>query len=167
MAKIKGIELKNIVNFKGHEGEDLIQGNVYYNGKKVGFYSQDSWGGIDNFNLDNELSTNKRNEIEDITNNYVGGILFEKLDKLTFGDNDFYMNYAKNKQIGYEYLFMDLLLLLEHEKIYKKYCKKWNTNKIVIIYDTSYDIRICNGLREEDKDKTYFIYNDLKDFIIE
>ena len=99
--------------------------NVYYNGKKVGFYSQDSWGGIDNFNLDNELPTNKRNEIENITNNYVGGVLFEKLDKLCFGNNDFYMNYAKDKQIGYEYMFMDLLCLLEHEKIYKEYCKKF------------------------------------------
>lgn len=167
MAKIKGIELKNVVNFKGHEGEDLIQGNVYYNGKKIGFYSQDSWSGNDIFNLDYQLSKNKREEIENITNNYVGGVLFEKLDKLCFGNNDFYMNYAKDKQIGYEYMFMDLLCLLEHEKIYKEYCKKWNTNKIVIVYDTSYNIRICSGLREEDKDKTYFVYNDLKDFIIE
>ena len=36
MAKIYGVELKNITNFKGHEGEPLIQGNIYFNKKKVG-----------------------------------------------------------------------------------------------------------------------------------
>lgn len=42
MAKIYGIELKNIKNFVGHEGL-AFQANVYLNGKKVGFYSQDGW----------------------------------------------------------------------------------------------------------------------------
>lgn len=161
MARIKGIELRNIVQFRGHEQEELIQGNVYYNGTKVGFYSQDSWGGDDIFQLDSKLSKKKREEIENITNNYVGGVLFKKIDDLCG------FNSPHWEQIGYDYLFMDLLLLLGHEKTYKEYCKKWNTNKVVIIYENSYNVRICSDLKEEDKNKLYFIYNSLEDFIIE
>jgi len=39
MAQIKGLTIKNITNFKGHEGESCRQGNIYLNGKKVGYYS--------------------------------------------------------------------------------------------------------------------------------
>ncbi len=166
MASIKGIELKNVKEFLGHEEETLVQGNVYYKGKKVGYYSQDAWGGPDIFRLDYDLDSKTRKEIEDITNNYVGGILFEKLDKLTFGDNDFYMNYAKNKQIGYEYLFMELLQLLEHEKLYKKYSKKWHLQDINIVYDSLFKMHINNKLRDEDKLKVYYKYNSLNDCII-
>ena len=162
MSKIKGIELKNITNFRGHEGEDLIQGNVYYNGKKVGFYSQDAWGGCDRLNIDYNLPTELKEEINNITDNYVGNELFKDIDTL-YG-----LTYTNHKPIGYEYLFMDLLQLMEHEKLYKKYSKLWGTNKIYIIYDNAWDIRIGGRkLREEDANKVYYEYNGLKDFIIE
>ena len=45
MAKIKDFEIKNIVQFKGHELESLEQGDVYYKGEKIGFFSEDMWGG--------------------------------------------------------------------------------------------------------------------------
>ena len=45
MAKIKGVELKKLVKFRGHEGEELYQGDIYLNGKKIGFYSDGDWGG--------------------------------------------------------------------------------------------------------------------------
>jgi hypothetical protein len=45
MAKLKGVELKKIVSFKGHEGEPLCQGDLYLDGKKIGFYSDGDWGG--------------------------------------------------------------------------------------------------------------------------
>ena len=45
MASVKNISLKSIVKFKGHEGESLLQGNICINGKTVGTYSDDSWGG--------------------------------------------------------------------------------------------------------------------------
>ena len=38
-------ELKGLKQFKGHEGEPLMQSNIYFNGKKVGSWSDDSWGG--------------------------------------------------------------------------------------------------------------------------
>lgn len=38
-------ELKALTSFKGHEGEPLLQSNIYKNGKKVGAWSDDSHGG--------------------------------------------------------------------------------------------------------------------------
>lgn len=43
--KIKDIQLKAIKTFRGHEGEELVQANVYFKNKKVGFYSDGDWGG--------------------------------------------------------------------------------------------------------------------------
>jgi hypothetical protein len=165
MAKINGIELKNVKNFRGHEGEDLIQGDVYYKGKKVGYYSQDAWGGMDIFDLDYNLDTKTRMEITDITRNYIGGKLFKKIDDLY---NEKYKVNFHYEQKGYEYLFMDLLQLLEHEKWYKKFSKKWNQNTIYIVYKDLFTTTICGGeLKGAFKDMTNFKYTSLKDFIIE
>jgi len=40
-----GYWVKNIKEFKGHEQEPLWQASVYKNGKKIGFFSEDSRGG--------------------------------------------------------------------------------------------------------------------------
>lgn len=45
MASINGVKITGMKSFKGHEGEPLFQGNVCLNGKKLGFWTQDSWGG--------------------------------------------------------------------------------------------------------------------------
>ena len=166
MAKIKGIELRNIKTFRGHEWEELQQANVYYKGKKVGFYSQVSWGGSDIFRLDCNISNELREEIENITNNYVGNIIFKKLDDLY---NKTYNVNFKYDHIGYEYLFEDLLQLNENEKHYKKYCKVWNTDTITILYKDLFNVSIVKGrLRKEDEEKyTYFTYESLNDFIID
>jgi hypothetical protein len=39
MASVKGFTLKGVTRFKGHEGEPCVQGSIYNNGKKVGYYS--------------------------------------------------------------------------------------------------------------------------------
>lgn len=171
MAKIKGIELRNIRDFRGHEGEPLTQGDVYYKGKKVGFYSQDSWGGPDILNLDYDLDKDLEKEINDIFHNYNGGILFKKLDDL----------YAKQynceelfelEQKGYEYLFMDLLQLMEHEETYKEFSKKFNNDRIYIIYNDLFTKSIYSNKNDVDMElifpnKTYFKYSSLKDFVID
>ena len=54
MASIKGIELKNIKTFRGVEYPVNYQGNIYYNGKKLGFWSQDSWGGPDSYDFNTD-----------------------------------------------------------------------------------------------------------------
>ena len=47
---IKGFHLRNVVNFKGHEGEPLAQADLYLKEpgkrvKKLGFLSDGDWGG--------------------------------------------------------------------------------------------------------------------------
>lgn len=41
---VNGFELKGLRKHQGHEGEDLLQGSIYYRGKKVGFFSDGDWG---------------------------------------------------------------------------------------------------------------------------
>ena len=55
MAKINGIQIKNIKTFKDHEGCPIAQGTVYYKGKKLGEWSQDSWGGPDIYRFDERI----------------------------------------------------------------------------------------------------------------
>ena len=45
MATIYGFSLKGIKTFKGREGEGC-QGDIYYDGKKVGWYSDNADGGM-------------------------------------------------------------------------------------------------------------------------
>ena len=65
MAKIYGIELKNIKNFVGHEGL-AFQANVYLNGKKVGTFTDDGWGG----NGWLEADKDNRKKITDVIDKY-------------------------------------------------------------------------------------------------
>lgn len=169
MAKIKNIELKNIRDFKGHDGEPLVQGDVYYKNKKIGFYSQDGWGGPDILNLDNNLENLE--EINNIINNYIGGKLFKKIDNL-YAKQYNCENLFKLEQKGYEYLFMDLLQLKDHEDLYKKYKKKTNNNRIYIVYNDLFSRSIYSNKKDVNielifPNKTYFEYNSLKDFVID
>lgn len=45
------IELKGLKGFKGHDGEPLYQSNIYRYGKKIGEWSDDSWGGPMNYHF--------------------------------------------------------------------------------------------------------------------
>ena len=168
MAKIKGIELKNIRDFRGHEGEPLTQGDVYYKGKKVGFYSQDSWGGPDIFNLDYDLDKDLTKEINDIVNNYIGNVLFKKLDDLYNKQYNVNFHY---EQKGYEYLFMDLLQLMEFEDLYKEYSKKFGVDNIAIVYKDLFNRLVYGNRYDIDTSikfpgTTILEYNSLKDFVI-
>lgn len=51
---VNGIDVKSLKRFTGHEGE-CYQGTVYLDGKRLGFWSQDSWGGPDTFEFDESL----------------------------------------------------------------------------------------------------------------
>ena len=44
-ASIRDLEIRNMKRFLGHEQEELYQGNIYYKGKRIGWYSDDAWGG--------------------------------------------------------------------------------------------------------------------------
>ena len=59
MSEINGITIKNLKSFKDHEGCEIYQGNVYYKGKKLGFWSQDSWGGPNDYDFDTSVLDNE------------------------------------------------------------------------------------------------------------
>lgn len=62
MASINNVTIKSLKNFLGMEGE-AWQGNVYIDGKKTGFWSQDAFGAIcDTFDFDIRALAQKASE---------------------------------------------------------------------------------------------------------
>ena len=106
MAEINGITLKKITTFKDHEGCLISQGTVYYKGKALGEWSQDSWGGPDLFHF-NEA------------------VLEEEVQKYVNSD---YVPVEYKGFFNLECLLGDLINLMSDEKTYKKAVKKgYNT----------------------------------------
>lgn len=111
MAKINGVEMKAIKTFADHEGAQIAQANIYLNGKKLGLWSQDSWGGPDNYF-----------GFEDVI------IQKAKLFKEGCPSDAKYYDFLDNPDI-----FMSHLLeLVEDEKRYKKYLKQGYTTVLII-----------------------------------
>lgn len=96
MAKIKGFEIKNIVTYRGHEGEELRQGTIYYNGKKVGFYRDGDYGSGSDVDVPREIA------------NLVKDYRLKDFTLIT----------------GIDAVMYDLLDLIDDEKAYKKLVKK-------------------------------------------
>ena len=116
MAKINGVELKAIKTFKDHEGCSIAQGNVYIDGKKAGFWSQDSWGGSDSYDLakkDMEILASRAKDFGEAFPNDKFGI---------HSDPDI--------------LMYTILELNQKEKVYKKYSKQGYS--AVIMVDDGY-----------------------------
>lgn len=102
MAMIKGFQLKAVKNFRGHEGEPLKQGNLYFGNKKVGFVSEDSNGGYPTIDIDRAYREEWTKASE----------LFEK-------------EYPeKSISTPEETLFHALLEITENESTFKKAVKK-------------------------------------------
>ena len=51
MANIKGFKAKNIVEQSGHEGEQVMRCEIYYEDQKIALYNQSSTGGPDELDL--------------------------------------------------------------------------------------------------------------------
>lgn len=147
MAKINEIQIKNLKSFVGHEC-DYYQGNVYYKNKKLGFWSQDSMGGADNFYFNTK-------------------ILEEEIDK--FKNSSYIDRIFKNNSLNTDentaILLDKLVFLSQCEKEYKKQTKKGHKTMILAVGDTgsclwSSAIDI-NKLNPDKKDK--IIINAKKD----
>ena len=54
MASINGVQIKSLKSFTGMEGP-TVQGTVYLDGKRLGFWSQDGNGGPDRFEFSEQL----------------------------------------------------------------------------------------------------------------
>ncbi len=104
MASINGVTVKSYKTFKGHEGEHLGQGNVYYKGEKLGFWSQDAHGAVcDSFSFDEKLLASEVEKYRDLS-----GRVEERFKPLF--DATMFM--------------WELANLIETEKEYKKFAKK-------------------------------------------
>lgn len=103
MAKINNVEIKNLKSYIGREGV-AYQGDVWYNGKKLGFWSQDGNGAIcDTFYFDESLLDKPCQDF------YEG-----------FPDSYKYKKFCKNKEV----FLNQLVLLKQDEKGIKKMFKK-------------------------------------------
>ena len=135
MAKMSGIELKSVKYATGMEG-DFFQGNVYLDGKKIGFYSEDGNGGSGWFRGDSDGAEEKL--LDRIRGHYkkhpeVDGLQI-CMTKMTASE------YAGKKNAGtlpmtdfsgekdtsfiLDVFMGDLAGLLEKEKSYKKGVRK-------------------------------------------
>lgn len=161
MASINSIQIKSLKTFRGHEGEPLYQGNVYYKGKKLGFWSQDSWGGCDNYHFDENILK------EEINKYKKSDMVEDKYRELT----------------SLDFLLHDLVTLSEQEKMYKKYLKKGYLSTVIITDGYHEFYGACKHTKKEDvlkefddyikdcKEQCYknkkakvLVYTDLNDF---
>lgn len=106
MASIKGWQLKGVKTFRGREWL-IIHGNIYLNGKKVGWFNNDGNGG----GADVDLC-----EVE----------LWERLnaDVREFYKHEPMLTYSEEIPRTAETFFYELLELMDLEKKYKKFSKK-------------------------------------------
>lgn len=109
MAEIKGISLKNVTSFKGHEGEPCKQGSIYCEGKKVGYYSDSFMMGCATIDFDND-------EIEKAVKEKCTEFYKEYPEKLMLDD------YTLTPDL--ELFFGELIALIDYEKQYKKCVKQ-------------------------------------------
>lgn len=156
MASICGVSLKNIKNFKGHEGEPCYQANIYLNNKKIGYYSDDAWGAIClNLHFDSKENEEKINKIAE-----EYGKRPDKLD-LTFSEQ-YNLNYTLDSFIE------DILFLSLYEKDFKKYQKKYADFAGVVIGEQyNYLLSTKENFKEKIKHLSGIPFLKLEDFIIE
>lgn len=135
MAKIKGVELKALKNYGGHDGEPCFYGNIYVDGTMVGTWRQDSWGGPDDFNF---KSKEARESFFKKVEEYFTEHPYEVYYDLTMEQ---FVNGIKPRIIPYgemfepESSFMAVLLNLAlDEKQYKKFAKDGYTTFCIFDY---------------------------------
>ena len=132
MASIKGIELKNVKTFRGVEYPVNYQGNIYYNNKKLGFWSQDSWGGPDSYDFNTD-------ELDQVAKDY-------------YGPDSIY---------GLDCLIDEVLTLKNYEKSYKKAVKEgFITLAVVTDGYSETTIKVPSKVYKEEIIKDYRKYID-------
>lgn len=166
MASIKGYELKNIKTFQGREWRG-IQGSIYHNGKKVGWYSDPGDGGMADIDLylPKEKNGNQRAERE---------------KQLAAAVKKYYTEYPLRGEYARlapdaELFFGALIQLSQDEKIYKKVSQ--NGYGHIVFYrknknepNESYTAFMDKGAMEEFIERGEFgemrRYDSAEDFVI-
>lgn len=157
MARINGVEIKSLKNFKGHEGEDCYQGNIYLHGKKIGFWSMDTWGGMDHYSFDEKL-------LEKAVLSYKSMLEINE-EIYSFFDTDLFLQ--------------DLLSLTLCEKNYKEFCTS-NRPYMLLEFVHGSGFFICKGFQKKEqihqhekdllkmslKDQVFVGMDTLKEYVI-
>lgn len=157
MANIKGWTLKNVKKWEGREGEGK-QGDLYFAGKKVGWYNNDGNGGASDIDLD---TPERYDTLKNATKAY-----FEE------HPNPLYVMYGLEPD---EDAFIEeVLMLIEKEKLFKKYTKKGYEFLLVVDEGFAWDAMgvkfeaNMERLRKKftDEGKTVEVYSSLGDFVL-
>lgn len=111
MASIFGFTIKNIKTFRGREW-DGCQGDIYYNGKKVGWYNNDGNGGCADIEFFGTFEMRQWHE-----------------NKLSQATQEYFRRYPLEGEYSQltpdAEMFMSVLIDLIHdEQTYKRYAKK-------------------------------------------
>lgn len=111
MASLNGVEIKNLKMFYGHEGEPLNQGTVYLNGRKLGFWSEDSHGGCNIFDFDTRLLDKPFYQYKSVFKNYeiynyidIDSFMFSLL-ALSLLEDTLKKSYKKERIYSYYWIF--------------------------------------------------------------
>ena len=166
MAKIKGIEIKGLREFKGRDWEGA-QGNIYIDGVKAGWYNDAGNGGM--VDIDLYLPTDKDGNARAMREARLNKAVEEY-----FKEHPLEGDYADLKPDA-ELFFSKLLCLMDDEKEYKKTAKKGYP--CVVFYkekeNSPYEriLGIPEGYKVEDALKKYNItkyrmYRSLDEFDI-
>lgn len=162
MASIFGFQIKNIVNFQGREGQGC-QGDIYYKGKKVGWYNEAGDGGMADIDFGQNGRNNKeaRDALDKAVNEYFARFPLTGFMKDMVPDSELFM--------------IALTELTELEKKYKFYLRT-GRNYFVTYEDESGLETSCVAssdpllYQKVKRDKTAFNvreYKSLTDFIIQ
>ncbi len=116
MVTINGIQLKNVKEFGGMEGNGF-NATVYMDGKKIGTVEDQGFGSGMDFNI----NQNYQNE-------------FDKRAEYK-GANEYNFDEQTLKSIGKETMVSKILDLVVIEKAYKKAAKKYSNAVIVAVYN--------------------------------
>ena len=187
MAKIKGIEIKSLKKFKGREWDENYQGNIYLNGKKIGFWSQDSHGGCDIFDFDDKESREKFIKVvKDYYDSNPYKIYYNMtLEEFMAGKEPELQHYDDMYE-PHDMFMSELLNLTLDEKLFKTKIKKGYATIVMfnyyhlkgpvpvsssIFYPSRYTKEMIKTDIEEERKKhpqlKEKVYTDLSDFIVE
>lgn len=159
MASINGVSLKKAKTFSGRHGVPLAQADVYYNGTKLGAWSQDYSGGEDEYEflvslLDDVLKKYR----QAIGNRFASlGLLLEELFNLTDTEKVF------KKAVKDGFPSMVVISMPWEDRITK--CR--TDDKDVVLYLVKDQIEAAKAEVSSPDDVTVKIYTSLDDFTIE
>lgn len=129
MAKINGLELKNLKNFRGHEDELLYQGNIYLEGKKIGEWKQNYMSGPDELYISDEYDMKKlTDKIVELNKGKEDPFCYEMTNTM-----EQYSPWGELKDYCVEILLSHLVDLKDWEKEYKKAEKKYGPSTGIVI----------------------------------